>query len=49
MLLKHIPTRNSIKSIGYASGSDQLNSINIIDLCIEKYAVAFNILELLTE
>ena len=38
------PTRNSIKSIGYASGSDRVNGINVPQTsALKNSAVAFNI------
>ena len=39
------PTRNSIKSIGYASGSDRVNGINVPQTsALKNSAVAFNIM-----
>ena len=43
-VVETIPTRNSIKSIGYASGSDRVNGINIPQTsALKNSAVAFNI------
>ena len=43
-VVETIPTRNSIKSIGYASGSDRVNGINVPQTsALKNSAVAFNI------
>ena len=43
-VVETIPTRNSIKSIGYASGSDHVNGINVPQTsALKNSAVAFNI------
>ena len=44
-VVETIPTRNSIKSIGYASGSDRVNGINVPQTsALKNSAVAFNIM-----
>ena len=43
-VVETFPTRNSIKSIGYASGSDRVNGINVPQTsALKNSAVAFNI------
>ena len=43
-VVETIPTRNSIKSVGYASGSDRVNGINVPQTtALKNSAVAFNI------
>ena len=43
-VVESIPTRNSIKSIGYTSGSDRVNGINVPQTsALKNSAVAFNI------
>ncbi|WP_347110526.1 accessory Sec-dependent serine-rich glycoprotein adhesin, partial [Streptococcus salivarius] len=43
-VVETIPTRNSIRSIGYASGSDRVNGINVPQTsALKNSAVAFNI------
>ena len=43
-VVETIPTRNSIKSIGYASGSNRVNGINVPQTsALKNSAVAFNI------